>query len=80
MTGYPLFIHGAFVETKTRQPVINPSDAEVIAEASVAGSAEVDAALAAAREAFDHGPWRDLSMAERKGYILALWQGILDKA
>ena len=38
------------------------------------------AAIAAAREALDNGLWKDISLAERKEYILALWQGILDKA
>jgi betaine-aldehyde dehydrogenase len=49
--------------------VLNPYNAEVLATVTVAGQAEVDAAVAAAREAFDAGPWRRTSAAER-GRIL----------
>ncbi|MCU1679571.1 MAG: betB [Amycolatopsis sp.] len=45
--------------------VLNPYNAEVLVAVSVAGQAEVDAAVAAAREAFDHGPWRRTSAADR---------------
>jgi betaine-aldehyde dehydrogenase len=49
--------------------VLNPYNAEVLATVAVAGQAEVDAAVSAAREAFDSGPWRGTTAAER-GRIL----------
>ncbi|MEM7208373.1 MAG: aldehyde dehydrogenase [Pseudomonadota bacterium] len=45
---------------------INPATGEVLAQVAKGGAADVDAAVAAAREAFDNGPWPRLSPAERK--------------
>ena len=47
------------------EPVINPATEEVIGLAPVGGAAEVEAAMAAAREAFDRGPWPRMSPQER---------------
>ena len=51
-------------------PVINPYDASTVTEVDQAGPDDVDRAVAAARRAFDTGPWRATSTAER-GAILA---------
>jgi acyl-CoA reductase-like NAD-dependent aldehyde dehydrogenase len=75
-----LFINNEFKETKEKQKVINPATGEIITEVSVATDADVHAALNAARRAFDEGPWRNLTYAQRKGYILKIAQGILDNA
>jgi acyl-CoA reductase-like NAD-dependent aldehyde dehydrogenase len=48
-----------------RDAVINPATEAVIGEAPVGNAAAADAAIAAARHAFDHGPWPHLTMAER---------------
>jgi len=77
---YPLFINGEFIETAQKQKIINPATGEVIAEVSVAADKEVESALSAARAAFDRGQWPRLSLGERKGLILKISQGILDKA
>jgi betaine-aldehyde dehydrogenase len=45
--------------------VINPFDASVVQEVDQAGPAEVDRAVAAARAAFDTGPWRATAASER---------------
>ena len=47
-----LYINGQWVATSKRHPVHDPSDNSVITEISVAGDAEVDAALDAAAQAF----------------------------
>lgn len=47
------------------EPVINPATEEVLAQAPVASADQVSAAIAAARDAFDHGPWPSMSMNER---------------
>ncbi|MBI4707360.1 MAG: aldehyde dehydrogenase family protein [Candidatus Omnitrophica bacterium] len=75
-----LLIDGKLVETKEKKPVINPSNSELITEVYVASDSDLDAAIAAARKAFDSGPWPKLSLAERKRYVLKIAQGILDKA
>ncbi|MFE4974879.1 aldehyde dehydrogenase [Kitasatospora sp. NPDC056651] len=50
--------------------VVSPRDGRVLAEVADAGAAEVDAAVAAARRAFDHGPWPRLAPAERGRVLL----------
>ncbi|HEY8482860.1 MAG TPA: aldehyde dehydrogenase family protein [Spirillospora sp.] len=52
--------------------VVAPRDGEVIAEVAAAGAADVDDAVAAARRAFDEGPWPRLAPAERKAALLRL--------
>ena len=45
--------------------VVSPRTEEVVATVPHAGAADVDAAVAAARAAFDQGPWPRLASAER---------------
>ncbi|GEC05060.1 aldehyde dehydrogenase [Streptomyces spinoverrucosus] len=52
--------------------VVSPRDGRVLAEVADAGPAEVDAAVAAARRAFDRGPWPRLAPAERGRVLLRL--------
>lgn len=62
-----LFIGGAWVrpQANERIPVISPATEQVIAEVPSASAADVDAAVAAARAAFDGGPWPGLSLEDR---------------
>ncbi|KOV96957.1 aldehyde dehydrogenase [Streptomyces sp. NRRL B-1140] len=53
-------------------PVVSPRDGRVLAEIADGGAAEVDAAVAAARRAFDTGPWPRLAPAERGRALLRL--------
>ncbi len=48
---------------------VNPSTGEEICQVAEADAADVDKAVRAAREAFDHGPWRTMRASER-GRIL----------
>jgi len=77
---YPLYINGEFKETSNKQDIINPSTGEIIARVSIAGNKEIESALKSARNSFDNGQWRNLTLAERKNFILKISQGILDKA
>jgi gamma-glutamyl-gamma-aminobutyraldehyde dehydrogenase len=52
--------------------VVSPRDGRVLTEVADAGQAEVDAAVAAARRAFDQGPWPRLAPAERGRAMLRL--------
>ncbi|MET9403644.1 aldehyde dehydrogenase [Kitasatospora sp. NPDC002965] len=45
--------------------VVSPRDGRVLAEVAAGGDAEADAAVAAARRAFDHGPWPRTAPADR---------------
>jgi aldehyde dehydrogenase (NAD+) len=44
---------------------INPSTGEEICQVAEADAADVDKAVAAARTAFDHGPWKKMKASER---------------
>ena len=48
---------------------LNPSTAEVMAKAAEATSEDIQRAVAAARKAFDEGPWPRLSLKERGQYL-----------
>ena len=63
---YDLYIDGRWVEPDGgRYDVVNPASEQVIATAPNAGVAQVDQAIAAARRAFDSGPWPAAEPAER---------------
>jgi aldehyde dehydrogenase (NAD+) len=49
--------------------VISPHSEEPIGHAQVAGPEDVDAAVAAARQAFDHGPWPRMDPHDRMSKI-----------
>src|SRR2546422_10331407 len=51
---------------------VDPATGEAIAEVAYAGPEDVDRAVAAARSAFDEGPWRKAPAAERARLINAL--------
>jgi gamma-glutamyl-gamma-aminobutyraldehyde dehydrogenase len=53
-------------------PAVSPRDGQVLAEVADGGTAEVDAAVAAARRAFDAGPWPRLAPADRGRILLRL--------
>ena len=45
---------------------INPATGQILAQVSKGDCADVDAAVSAARKAFDEGPWPQMSPSERK--------------
>jgi len=74
-----LFIGGDWVEPSTTATldVISPHSENVIARVAEGREADMDRAVAAAREAFDHGPWPGMTATERAdvmGRLLALLQ------
>jgi aldehyde dehydrogenase (NAD+) len=72
------FIGGDWVDPAGNDTlaVISPATEEVIAKVPDATTADVDRAVAAAREAFDSGPWPQMSPAERAD-IMAAISGLL---
>jgi acyl-CoA reductase-like NAD-dependent aldehyde dehydrogenase len=62
-----LFIDGEWrdADAKGRRDVTDPSTGKVITTVAEADAADVDAAVAAARRAFDGGPWAQLPGRER---------------
>jgi acyl-CoA reductase-like NAD-dependent aldehyde dehydrogenase len=69
-----LFIDGRWVEgsTSRRLTPINPATEEPIVAVAEASEADIDKAVAAARKAFDEGPWPRMTAAERAPYLLRL--------
>jgi phenylacetaldehyde dehydrogenase len=62
-----LFIDGAFVNARSGKtfPVFNPATGDILAHVAEGDSADIDIAVAAARRAFESGPWRSLSPSQR---------------
>ena len=74
------YIGGEWVSpTAGYEAVINPATEEVIGEAPVGGQAEIEFALAAAREAADNGPWPHLPMQERIEAIQRIRAAIISR-
>ena len=66
-----LFIDGEWVLPSGGQTlrIINPATEELYLEVAAADDTDVDRAVAAAREAFDHGPWPRMTHAERAVFL-----------
>jgi betaine-aldehyde dehydrogenase len=64
---------------RRRFEIVTPSDETVYASVPCADARDIEAAVAAARRAFDHGPWPRLSHAERAGYLTRI-AGAIDAA
>jgi len=69
-----LFIGGQWVPAKSGKTfdTINPATEEVIAQVAEGEAADVDAAVRAARQAFDEGPWPRIDARERGRIMLRL--------
>lgn len=61
------FINGQWVDSASgkRFETVNPATEEVIAEVSEGDQADVEAAVKAAREAFENGPWSRMDARDR---------------
>jgi aldehyde dehydrogenase (NAD+) len=69
-----LFIGGRWEPSADRQriEVVSPHSAEVIGSVPSAAEADIDKAVAAARDAFDSSPWPQLEPAERADHLRRL--------
>jgi aminomuconate-semialdehyde/2-hydroxymuconate-6-semialdehyde dehydrogenase len=73
-----LFVDGAYVDARSGKTFasVNPATGEPIARVAEAGYEDVDRAVAAARRAFDHGPWPKMPVAERAAILMKIAAGI----
>ena len=55
-------------------PVIDPTDENIISELRESDAAEVDAAVGAARRAFDNGPWPRMDTDARNAILYAIFE------
>jgi len=69
-----LYIGGDWVPPpgEETEDVVNPATEEVVASLPVGDLAQCEAALAAARKAFEEGPWPRMSGAERSATLLRM--------
>ena len=76
-----LYINGTWMDPVEGGsfPVINPATEEVIHHIPAATASDAQAAIAAARAAFDHGPWPRLSGKARGAYLRAIAAAIRDR-
>jgi aldehyde dehydrogenase (NAD+) len=78
---YSLYIGGRWVEPREgRYDDISPSTEETIVSAPDAGADDVDAAIGAARRAFDEGPWSAATPEERARCLTQLGNALLSHA
>src|SRR5580698_8969641 len=69
-----MLINGQWVNSISGKtfPTYNPSTGEVLAQVAEGDRADIDLAVKAARKAFDRGPWRQMTAAERQRLIWKL--------
>ena len=75
---YQMYINGEFVESAGKKmfDVYDPSTEEVLAQVPDAQSEDVNRAVAAAKAAFEEGPWPSTTPAERGRILMRLTEKI----
>src|SRR5664280_2839940 len=68
---YQMHVNGEWIASNSGKtfPVYDPSTEEVIAEVPDSNAKDVDRAVAAAKEAFENGPWAS-GTAQERGRVL----------
>ncbi len=68
---YRMYVDGEWIESSSGKtfPVYDPSTEEIIAEVPDSNAKDVDRAVAAAKDAFENGPWGS-STAQERGRVL----------
>ena len=68
---YQMYVNGEWVASNSGKtfPVYDPSTEEAIAEVPDSNAKDVDRAVAAAKDAFENGPWAS-STAQERGRVL----------
>src|SRR5712671_1057114 len=76
-----LLINNKWVDSASGKtfPTVNPATGEVITKVAEADAADVDKAVAAARAAFDNGPWRKKITASQRGNLLYKLAELIEK-
>jgi aldehyde dehydrogenase (NAD+) len=77
-----LFINGEFAPSASgkRFATSNPATGETLAEVSEAGREDLDRAVAAARKAFESGPWAEMKPRERGRILMKAAELLLSRA
>ncbi|MGH9367409.1 MAG: aldehyde dehydrogenase family protein [Thermoanaerobaculia bacterium] len=77
-----LFIGGEFVPAASgkRFATVNPATGETLAEIAEAGKEDLDRAVAAARKAFESGPWASMKPRQRGRILMRAAERLLARA
>ena len=77
-----LYVGGEWVAPvdRGRVDVVNPATEAVIGHAPLASTADVDRAVAAACDAFEHGPWPRTSPEKRADALVAMAEHLRERA
>ena len=77
-----LFVDGAFVDAAYGETfeTTNPSTGEVVASVALGDGEDVSRAVAAARRAFDEGPWPGMTPAARAGLMRTAFERMAGRA
>jgi aldehyde dehydrogenase (NAD+) len=78
-SSYGLFINGAFVDGSGSLKSVNPATEETLADVATAGSGEIDAAVAAARTAYEK-VWGKMPGRDRAKYLFRIARIIQERA
>jgi aldehyde dehydrogenase (NAD+) len=80
-SSYGLFINGEFIDGTSGQTrkTVNPASEEVLAEVVEAGEADVDAAVASARHAYER-VWNGIGGSDRAKYLYRIARIIQERA
>jgi betaine-aldehyde dehydrogenase len=79
---YQMYVNGEWVESKSSKtfPVYDPATEEVIAHVPDSNADDVNRAVAAAKTAFDDGPWASTTAQERGRVLFRLAEKIRQNA
>ncbi len=79
---YRMYVGGEWVDAQDRKStrIVDPSTGEVVAVVPEASVADAERAVAAAREAFDGGPWPRMKAADRAAVLRRAADIIRDEA
>jgi betaine-aldehyde dehydrogenase len=79
---YQMYVNGEWIDSKSNKtfPVHDPSTEEVIAQVPDANSDDVNRAVAAAKAAFETGPWATTTAQERGRVLFRLAEKIRQNA
>jgi betaine-aldehyde dehydrogenase len=79
---YQMYVNGEWVESKSSKtfPVYDPATEEVIAQVPDSNADDVNRAVAAAKTAFDDGPWASTTAQERGRVLFRLAEKIRQNA
>jgi aldehyde dehydrogenase (NAD+) len=77
-----LFIGGVWTEPSTSEviEVFSPATGQKVGQVPLAAEADVNAACAAARKAFDEGPWPRMTPAERQAVLAKVAAAVEERA